>query len=269
MKCTRRTVALVVIFVGLAARQLVAAPQTNAPGGPAVGSRQARAQATGTEPGAGSTPVPISVFSDPDGPAGTFLLQNTGSKAITAWHLAVGAGGDSGGLGVDAYRSFAGLIPDEAGTSRWGDVTYIAPGASIKVMAGITAGRGRGAAAGVMTPTCAVFDDRSFAGDAKFADFVFWRRGLERAAWSQITGELEKARARGVAGVPTLEAVLATIDGTSRNDGSDVVRQTVRTNITLAIMSVRAGESSAASRLDGFLDEACRSLAAATAHSRP
>jgi hypothetical protein len=148
-------------------------------------------------------------------------------------------------------------------------VTHIAPGASIRVMASVTAGRGRGAAAGVITPTCAVFDDRSFAGDAKFADFVFWRRGLERAAWSQITGELEKARARGAADVATLEAVLATIDGTSRNDGSDGVRQTVRTNITLAIMTIRAGESSATARLDGFLDEARRSLAAATAHARP
>jgi hypothetical protein len=67
MKSTRRTVALVVIFVGLAARQLVAAPQTNAPAGPAVGSPQAGAQATGTEPGAGSTRVPITVFADPDG----------------------------------------------------------------------------------------------------------------------------------------------------------------------------------------------------------
>jgi hypothetical protein len=72
-----------------------------------------------------------------------------------------------------------------------------------------------------------------------------------------------------MAGVSTLEAVLATIDGTPRNDGTDMIRQNARVNITLAISSVRAGQSSAASRLDGFLEEARHSLAAATAHSRP
>jgi hypothetical protein len=267
MKSTRCNFVLVVICVGLATRQLAAAPQTTAPSGTAPGSRQGDARAMPAEAQGDSTPVPITVHSDLGESAGRFLLENTGSKAITAWHLALGVD-HSAGTGVDAYRSFAGLVPDEARTSRWGDVGYIAPGASIRVIASIQDGRGGSSPAAVITPTCAVFDDRSFAGDAKFADYVFRRRAIERDAWREITGALVKARARGVAGVPTLEAVRGTIDATPRNDASDAVRQTVRTNITIAIASIRAGESSADSRLDGFLDEARRSLAAATAHSR-
>lgn len=190
----------------------------------------------------------------------TFNLQNTSAKAITAWHVRITLGDSNSGKGTDAYRSFAGLTRDRA---------HIVPGGTIAVAASIPSGTVATSSPPVVQPTCAVFEDRSFAGDATFADFIFKRRSAELAAWQQVFGELDKARAGGPVGLTTLEHVLSTMDASPQNDGADMVRQNARANLSLAIAAVRTEGASAASRLDGLLDRARRNLAAAMAHARP
>jgi hypothetical protein len=206
-------------------------------------------------------PIPLSVFSvqvDPQQPTATFILQNTGPKTITAWHVSIAVGKTTSGKGADGYRSFAGLTSD---------ASHIPPGATITLTAAVPKGAAESSPAVSVTPDCAIFDDKSFVGDAKFAEFVFQRRSAELAAWQQVTEELDRVRLAGVT-VPALEQVLAAMDGTPQNNAGDLVRQTARTNLTLAIADIRVGRSNPVTRLNGLLDTARRNLAATRANSR-
>jgi hypothetical protein len=206
--------------------------------------------------------VPILVTAvqvNTDRPTVTFGLQNTSAKAITAWHVSIAVGNQTSGRGVDAYRSFAGLTKDRS---------HLAPGGTITVTANLPSQVLESSVTPVITPTCAVFEDKSYAGDGKFADFVFQQRAAELAAWQQVTAALEKARTASAVNLSTLEGLLSTMDGLPASERATIVRQNARTNLSLAITAVRAGRSSAGPKLDSLLNNAHRNLAAAAAHSQ-
>jgi hypothetical protein len=190
----------------------------------------------------------------------TFLVQNTGVKAITAWHVTIAVGDESKAFGVDAYRSFAGVADEQM---------HIMPGAVRSVTTNAPAALAASSSIAVITPTCAIFEDRSFAGDSKFADYVFRRRAAERAGLRQLNLELCQAKAAGPVSLTTLETLLSTMDVTVRSDGGDPHRQSVHANLAYGIARSRSGKSSAVLVLNGLLDDAKRDLAAVEAHARP
>lgn len=211
-----------------------------------------------------STEIPISILSASMGSRPdevVFVVQNVGIKDITAWEVRIEVGTPpetkTGGYETDSYRPFAGVVPCG---------THIAPGGTRTIIAKLPVGSEALSPILVVTPTAAVFADKSYAGDEKFATFVFERRAAERAAWLEVVAHLERAE-QEPAGLPGLEAALTQVNSSILRNGDDIVRKTIRANLSVAIRDVREGRASAASKIRSLLDDARRNLAAATIHS--
>jgi hypothetical protein len=209
--------------------------------------------------------VPLSILSSQiDGrqQTVTFTLQNTGTKTITAWEVAIVAGTEPdaryGGYGVDSFRSFAGL-------SQGGSA--LVPGSTAVVTAPLPS-RSNALNPVVILPRVAIFADTSFIGDDRFAQLIFDGRAAQLAAWRDILHLLEGARNKGIVDSTSLESILAGVNATILRDGPDIVHQTFRANLSQALSNVRTGKEPAASALTRFLDEARQNVAAAAAHSR-
>jgi hypothetical protein len=203
----------------------------------------------------------VSVQPDPSTHKVTFTLQNVGDKAITAWDVVIvfgeGSVAKKGGLGVDAYRSFAGVAVTR---------NYMLPGALVTATADIPEGADA-ATPVVAVPTAAVYADKSFVGDDQFVEMVFNRRAQDRDSWLAVVNDFEAAAANGVS-LQALEAVRERMDAALSQKPNDAIRRTMmRPNVEAAIAAVRRGESPA-TRFKLLLDEARSNLAAATAHVR-
>lgn len=202
---------------------------------------------------------------EPDAEKVTFTLRNTGTKAVTAWDVEFVVGTPPharyGGYGVDTFRQFEGLGAGIEGAP------YILPGGVVTVSARLPSGT-RSLRPVLVKPTTAVFADASFAGDARSAAWILDRRRVQLDAWQQIARELEDAPKRGAVDVQVLQGIVARVSASIARD-SDVVRSVFRTNMLLRIMDVLAGHAEPLAILNGFLDEAYRNVAAATAHVPP
>lgn len=209
--------------------------------------------------------VPISVVSvqwDPNEQLVSFTLRNDTDKTITAWDVQIRSGpnssGASSGHGVDSYSSAAGVLPEGYHIPPRGTVVKTARLGSLP----------DGSTAVEITPLAAIFDDKSIAGDSRFADDVFARRARDRDAWQEVLAILEQARNTDGPGEEVLRLALSRVDDSLRRHGKDFVITTTRTNLRLALEDVQKGRDSPGPRLDALADQARRSVAAAVAHSR-
>jgi len=223
------------------------------------------AAATKAKAQAGSPAVLITVLSsqvDPTRRKVTFALQNTGTKVITAWDVTIVVGMEPeakyGGHGVDAFRESEGLVDGRS---------FIVPGGTVTATANLPF-ESENLAPVAVTPSAAVFADTSFAGDARFAQLVFARRGVQLAAWQEIVRQLEQIRNTDSGDVGKLDVVLSDVNGSIARNGGDIVRTTFRANLSLSIVNVRAGRRQALPELSRLLTEAHRNVAVATAHSK-
>ncbi len=210
--------------------------------------------------------VPISVSSatwNPNEETVTFSLRNDSAKTITAWDVQIRLlpdGSGSLGHGADSYVTAAGLLPGGYHILPGGSVTR-----TVKLAASLSA-----ISAGVeVTPTAAIFFDKSIVGDQAFADVVFQRRDRDRLAWQEVVIALEQAVTEKGPNMEALRFALSRIDASLVGIEPDSVRGTARTNLALAISDVQVGRDSAQSRLDSLKTEARKRLVAATTHSRP
>ena len=228
-----------------------------------VSGRSDTWQATAAQFNTAPVTVPISVLSeqvDPTRRVVTFVLQNTGTKVITAWDVrfVVGTEPDAkyGGIGVDAFREFAGLVGGQA--------SLIMPGGTIIRTAPLPPGSEQPATV-VITPTAAVFADASFAGDEKFAQLIFDNRTAQLQSWQDIVRKLERTRDGGHVDLNELELLLSDLDSQPSRNG-DIVRRTFRANVSIAVANVRAGRGQARATLIQLLDDARHNVAVANAH---
>jgi hypothetical protein len=111
-----------------------------------------------------------------------------------------------------------------------------------------------------------VFVDTSFAGDPRYAKFVFDGRRAQLDVWQEIADSLERIRVSGRVDVEMLDALLSDMDASIARHGEDIVRKTFRTNLWLRIRDIRAGRAAPSAVLMDFLNDANRNVAAATAH---
>jgi hypothetical protein len=209
--------------------------------------------------------VPMTVLwsqVNPERKTVTFALQNTGTKAITAWDVTITAGTEPeakhGGHGADAFREFAGIVEGRSFILSNGSITATAqlPRNSENLLPI------------VVKPAAAVFADNTSAGDPRFINLVFERRLAQLEAWQEISQHLENARKAGALDAAVLGQIQANVDTAIAQKGQDVVRSTFRTNLALAIANVRAGKAQVPSTLERLLAEAHRTIAVATAHSK-
>jgi hypothetical protein len=119
-----------------------------------------------------------------------------------------------------------------------------------------------------ITPTGAIFADKSSAGDAMFIESVFQSRAAQRTAWRQVLRAFEKAKAERGPLVAALEGALGQIDSKPHDDVGDHVRATARANLQEVMAAAREGDPQAPSLLDFLLLQARQSVAAADAHVR-
>ena len=204
----------------------------------------------------------VSVQAVPNTRRITFVLQNTGKKTITAWNvsLAVPSAPDvaRGGLGTDAYRSCAGLIPNES---------CMPPGSTAMATADMPSRAGETTTVVDVEPTVAIFDDKTFVGDAGFAEMVFKRRAVQRDALRAVMSDIQEAITAG-ATPEALASLLARL-GPAGPENTDVVRAImVRPIVVTAIADLRQGRGSSPTMLTDLLERLRGELAAAIAHSR-
>ena len=213
----------------------------------------------------GASAVPLHIVSIhrlPESWQIEFTLQNVGEKTITAWNVSftVGTGKEAvtGGYGTDAYRAFAAGDPGSK---------YILPGRTITAVVAMPS-RADPSAAVTVTPTSAVFADKSAVGDPKNVEFVFQRRAERRDAFLAMIDELKTALENGPT-VESLEKLLGRLDQSLAKKPGDPVRAiVVRPSLLMAIKEVAEGRSASEAGLDSLLARMQQDLAAAIAHSR-
>jgi hypothetical protein len=204
-------------------------------------------------------PVQVSAIQlDHSGRVVSFDLLNTATKTVTAWDVRVVVNGRITGESVDSYRSFAGLVPSRS---------YILPGGRLPVTLRQPSDPSSTSLSPSVTVTGAVFEDKSFVGNAEWVEFVFRSRAEEMTAWIQVVQEFEKLRVLPVLSLSALAASRSRFD--DHNDAGDGVRNATRSNLALVMRDVSAAhEAQALSRLETLVQMARDSRIAAAAHSR-
>jgi hypothetical protein len=217
-------------------------------------------QATPPTPADNTSPLQVSSVALAGAPPViTFDVVNTSLKAVTAWQADVIFDGRRYIKGQDDYDNFANGRPAKA---------YILPASRFPVTLTLPPTTSASSVPKV-TLIGAIFADRTFVGDSKWADTVFQTRAANLIACNQVVQEFEQLLQLTDVTTDALNSTLSRLESASQLDQlGDSPRLTARSHIRMLIADAKTNPAKVRPRLEYFLTLAMSSQTAAAANVR-